>query len=94
MVVRKAHALSVAVRIGTVRLSFWRCYHLQTIAHFCSCSPFEATVKHKTKFTVALSESKSRNVHRCCTWTQSWGFRVPKGKTQKSSAFINGLITT
>jgi hypothetical protein len=29
MVVRKAHALSVAVRIGTVRLS-WRCYHLQT----------------------------------------------------------------
>jgi hypothetical protein len=76
MVVRKAHALSVAVR--ALASQFLRCYR-QSLTLFCSRWK---QLKHKAKFTVALGE-QSRNVHRCCTWTQS-GFRVPKGKTHKS----------
>jgi hypothetical protein len=60
MVVRKAHALSVAVRIGTVRLS---CYHLQHKAEMWC----KAIVMHK---------NQNLSGNSCCTWTQSTRWRV------------------
>jgi hypothetical protein len=76
MVVRKAHALSVAVR--ALASQFLRCYR-QSLTLFLLTLE---TVETQNKIHGCFGE-QSRNVHRCCTWTQS-GFRVPKGKTHKS----------
>jgi hypothetical protein len=76
MVVRKAHALSVAVRIGTVRLS-WRCYHLQTT--------WQMLCK-----AIVVKESKTCQDSGCFTWTQSTRWREPD--IQKPCAFVNNFL--
>jgi hypothetical protein len=54
MVVRKAHALSVAVRIGTVRLSFY-------VVIICKQSSFVFSLKQpfkSSKFAASLVRAK------------------------------------